>query len=89
MKKNFTACLKLAATILAVGITFLITAAGIFRVTAAGIYIASTVVNTVKPIQVRTDTEPIYNHFPDLPETSEIQWCSKSSEGIGPTTTYI
>ncbi|MDE7208072.1 MAG: hypothetical protein K2N90_13110 [Lachnospiraceae bacterium] len=81
MKKNFITWLKFAAAILAVGIIFL--------VTATGIYIASIVINTVKPIQVRTDTEPIYNHFPDLPETSEIQWCSKSSEGIGPITTYI
>ncbi len=39
--------------------------------------------------QIRTDTEPIYNHFPDLPETSEIQWCSWSSGGIGLTTVKI
>ncbi len=37
-------------------------------------------------IQMRTDTEPIYNHFPGLPETSEIQWCSRALESIGPTT---
>lgn len=40
-------------------------------------------------IQIHTETEPIYNHFPDLPETSEMQWCSKSSEGIGLTTTTV
>ncbi|MDE6220765.1 MAG: hypothetical protein K2G51_10135 [Lachnospiraceae bacterium] len=27
----------------------------------------------------------IYNHFPDLPETSEIQWCSVTSGGLGPS----
>jgi len=37
-------------------------------------------------VQMRTDTEPIYNHFPGLPETSEIQWCSRTSAGIGLTT---
>lgn len=40
-------------------------------------------------IQIRTETEPIYNHFPDLPETSEIQWCSWTSSGIGLTTVKI
>ena len=40
-------------------------------------------------VQIRTDTQPIYNHFPDLPETSEIQWCSWSSSGIGLTTVKI
>lgn len=42
----------------------------------------------VKPeenLQIHTGTEPIYNHFPDLPETSEIQWCSWISGGIGLT----
>jgi len=37
-------------------------------------------------VQMRTDTESIYNHFPELPETSEIQWCSRTLAGIGPTT---
>ena len=27
--------------------------------------------------QIRTDVEPIYNHFPDLPATDDIQWCSR------------
>nr|WP_300819531.1 hypothetical protein [uncultured Acetatifactor sp.] len=40
-------------------------------------------------IQIRTDTEPIYNHFPDLPGTSEMQWCSESSEGIGLNTVRL
>jgi len=40
-------------------------------------------------IQIRTDTEPIYNHFPDLPKTSEIQWCSQTSKGIGLTTVKL
>lgn len=46
----------------------------------------------VKPeenLQIRTETEPIYNHFPDLPETSEIQWCSWTSSGIGLTTIKV
>lgn len=37
-------------------------------------------------IQERTDTEPIYNYFPEVPETSEIQWCSRTSVSIGPST---
>ena len=40
-------------------------------------------------IQIRTETEPIYNHFPDLPQTSKLQWCSGSSGGIGLTTTTL
>lgn len=36
-------------------------------------------------VMTSTETGPIYNHFPDLPETSEIQWCSKTSGGIGPS----
>lgn len=39
--------------------------------------------------QIHTDIEPIYNHFPDLPETENIQWCSETSEGIGLTTVRI
>lgn len=40
-------------------------------------------------IQIRTDIEPIYNHFPDLPATETIQWCSKTSSGIGLTTVRV
>lgn len=40
-------------------------------------------------IEVRTDTEPIYNHFPDLPATQDIQWCSRTSDGIGLTTVEL
>ena len=40
-------------------------------------------------IQIRTDIEPIYNHFPDLPATETIQWCSKTSSGIGLTTVWV
>ena len=40
-------------------------------------------------IQIRTETGPIYNHFPDLPETSQMQWCSRSSRGIGLVTTWV
>ena len=36
-----------------------------------------------------TETAPIYNHFPDVPETSQMQWCSRSSGGIGLVTTCI
>ena len=43
----------------------------------------------VQYAEIRTETEPIYNHFPDLPETAEIQWCSKSSEGIGLRTVMV
>lgn len=81
MKKFFNVWLKPAVVILVAGVIFLIMAAGIFLV--------STIMKTEEPIQVRTDIEPIYNHFPDLPETSQIQWCSKSSDGIGLTTTYL
>ena len=34
-------------------------------------------------VMVSTETGPIYNHFPDLPKTSEIQWCSRTKGGIG------
>ena len=39
--------------------------------------------------QIRTDVEPIYNHFPGLPATDDIQWCSRTSGGIGLTTVWI
>ena len=38
---------------------------------------------TAEDIQIRTETEPIYNHFPDLPETSKMQWYGEASGGIG------
>lgn len=61
---------------------------GLLSVAGVVLFIA----NRIKPeesIQIRTETEPIYNHFPDLPETSEIQWCSWTSSGIGLTTVKI
>lgn len=54
-----------------------------------GVFLAVEGIRMKESIQVRIETEPIYNHFPDLPETSKIQWCSRSSEGIGLTTTTI
>jgi len=42
--------------------------------------------STKEYVQIRTDTEPIYNHFPEVPETTEIQWCSRTSVSIGPST---
>jgi len=40
-------------------------------------------------IPIRTEEEPIYNHFPSLPEAREIQWCSESSDGMGLVTTRL
>ncbi|MDE7223423.1 MAG: hypothetical protein K2O34_06545 [Acetatifactor sp.] len=40
-------------------------------------------------LQIHTETQPIYNHFPDLPGTPEVQWCSRTSEGVGLTTVEI
>ena len=56
---------------------------------AVGVFFASKAFRIKEGVQIRTETGPIYNHFPDLPQTSEIQWCSKSSGGIGLTTTTI
>lgn len=56
---------------------------------AGGIFFVSKAFRTKESVQIRTETEPIYNHFPDLPQTSKIQWCSKSSGEIGLTTTTI
>lgn len=39
--------------------------------------------------QIRKDVEPIYNHFPGLPATDDIQWCSRTSGGIGLTTVWV
>ena len=89
MKKIFIAWLKRAVVILVVGAAFLVSELGMFHIMAAGLYRAFIVIEANKPVQVRTDVEPIYNHFPDLPETSEIQWCSKSSTGIGPEITFL
>ena len=36
-------------------------------------------------VMTSTETRPIYEHFPDLPEASGIQWCSRTSGGIGPS----
>ncbi len=35
--------------------------------------------------QIRTDPEPIYKLFPDLPATDTVRWCSRTSGGIGLT----
>lgn len=80
MKKFFSVLIVLSA-LLAVGGTL-----------SAAILSAAERAKTEKSIQniqIRTETEPIYNHFPDLPETSKIQWCSQSSGGIGLTTTTL
>lgn len=39
--------------------------------------------------RIRTDTEPVYHHFPDLPRTEDMEWCSTSSGGIGLVTTRL
>ena len=58
---------------------------------AAGFFLAERAREEEKnrSIQIRTETEPIFNHFPELPETSELQWCSQSFTGIGPTTVKL
>lgn len=43
----------------------------------------------VEEIQIRADTEPIYNHFPDFPATENMQWCSRALGGIGPATVWM
>ena len=40
-------------------------------------------------IRIRTEREPIYNHFPGLPETEHVEWCSTTSDGIGPSTVNL
>ena len=40
-------------------------------------------------VQIRTELQPIYNHFPGLPQTERVEWCSTESEGIGPTTVNL
>ena len=42
-----------------------------------------------KELQIRTETIPVFHHFPDLPDTSELQWCSETDEGIGLSTVTI
>lgn len=39
--------------------------------------------------QIRTDAAPVYHHFPGLPESDTIQWCSRTSDGIGLTTVWL
>lgn len=39
--------------------------------------------------QIRTEVEPIYNHFPGLPATDDMQWCTRTSDGIGLTTVWV
>lgn len=34
-------------------------------------------------VMTSTEAGPIYNHFPDLPRASGIEWCSRTSGGIG------
>ena len=40
-------------------------------------------------VQILTELQPIYNHFPGLPQTERVEWCSTESEGIGPTTVNL
>ena len=60
----------------------------------AGVLLAATVMVALsakgeEAVMTSTETAPIYNHFPDLPETTQIKWCSKSSGGIGLVTTKL
>ena len=77
MRKSFTVLFGL---LIAIGV--LVSAAGV-------ILLAVDRGKMNDNIQIRTETEPIYNHFPDLPKTSEIQWCSRTSDGIGLTTVKL
>ncbi len=70
----------------------------IYRILAAlavaGVLLAATVMVALsakgeEAVMTSTETAPIYNHFPDLPETTQIKWCSKSSGGIGLVTTKL
>lgn len=61
---------------------------GLLSVAGAVLFMADRV-EPEENLQIRTETEPIYNHFPDLPETSEVQWCSWTSSGIGLTTIKV
>ena len=70
----------------------------IYRILAAlavaGVLLAATVMVALsakgeEAVMTSTETAPIYNHFPDLPETAQIKWCSKSSGGIGLVTTKL
>lgn len=57
---------------------------------AAGVLLSAVErTDSKEEVQIHTETDPIYNHFPQLPETSEIQWCSRTSGGIGLTTVYL
>lgn len=69
-------------------VTACIVLLGLLSVAGVVLFMADKV-NTEENPQIRTETEPIYNHFPDLPETSEVQWCSWTSSGIGLTTIKV
>lgn len=58
-------------------------------IVAGGILFAIEGAGRKEDVPIHTETEPIYNHFPDLPKTSEMQWCSRASGGIGLTTTTV
>lgn len=70
-------------------LSLLLAAGGILSAAALSAAKKDRMKESSQNIQIRTDTEPIYNHFPDLPEALEIQWCSQSSRGIGLTTTRL
>lgn len=62
----------------------------ILAILATGIVLSAILKEKAAPKrQIRTDMEPIYNHFPDLPATEHIQWCSQTSGGIGLTTVRL
>ena len=68
----------------------LISMSGILIILVIGIVLfAITKEKGQDEMQIRTDIEPIYNHFPGLPATDDIQWCSRTSGGIGLTTVWI
>lgn len=39
--------------------------------------------------KIKKDPQPIYNHFPTLPKTDNIEWYSTQSDGIGLVTTRL
>lgn len=63
----------------------------IVLVTGIALFALFAIVKEKEPVekQIRTDVEPVYHHFPGLPATDNIQWCSRTPDGIGLTTVWI
>ena len=69
-----------------IAVSVLIIGARVLFMAAGGVVFMAERIKRDAPPQIHTESDPICHHFPELPEATEIQWCSQTSDGMGLTT---